>query len=155
MSSRPAVQLRRLLDATPERVFAAFADPTLVARWLRPSPDIKLTVLSFDFRVGGSYRFAYDVADGQRMVVGGGFRAIEPPTRLVFSWLIEPPDEHAGIDSEVTVQLVPRGKSTELAIQHAHFGRSDAERRHEQGWSGALALLEAHLHQSSDPGDGH
>lgn len=145
MSARDGVEVRRLLDASPEAVFAAFADDELVAQWLRPSPDVKLTVLSFDFRPGGSYRFAYDVTTEQRMVVGGTFLAIEAPTRIVFSWLIEPPDEHAGIAPEVTVQLVPRGSSTELTIRHAQLGREDAEQRHDQGWRGALDLLEASL----------
>lgn len=145
MSSRRGVEVRRLLDASPEKVFAAFADRRLIAQWLRPSPDVKLTVLAFDFRPGGAYRFAYDVADAQRMVVGGTFFSIEAPARIVFTWLIEPPDEHAGIDSEVTVQLVARGSSTELTIIHAKFRHEDANQRHEQGWSGALDLLEASL----------
>jgi uncharacterized protein YndB with AHSA1/START domain len=153
MSSRDGVEVRRLLDASPERVFAAFSDQKLVARWLRPSPDVKLTVLEFEFRTGGAYRFAYEVSAEQRMVVGGTFHAIEAPARIVFSWLIEPPDEHAGLDSEVTVQLVPRGSSTELTIRHAKFGRADADRRHDQGWRGALDLLEAGLRGGSRDGD--
>jgi uncharacterized protein YndB with AHSA1/START domain len=145
----PGVDVRRLVDASPERVFGAFADKSLLAQWLRPSPDVKLTVLAFDFRPGGAYRFAYDVPDGRRMVVGGTFRTIESPSRIVFSWLIEPPDEHAGIDSEVTVTLVPSGTATELTIRHAKFGRADAELRHEQGWRGALDLLEAQLREEA------
>lgn len=145
MSASRGVEVRRLLEAPPERVFSAFADKLLVAQWLRPSQDVKLTVLDFDFRVGGAYRFAYDVPDGRRMVVGGIFRIIQAPSRIAFSWLIEPPDEHAGIDSEVTVLLVARGSSTELTICHANFGRADAEARHEQGWRGALDLLDLAL----------
>ena len=147
MSSMPGVEVRRVLDAPAGKVFAAFADQKLVAQWLRPSPDVKLTVLAFDFRPGGAYRFAYDVSDHQRMVVGGTFREIDAPARIVFTWLIEPPDEHAGIDSEVTVLLVPRGSYTELTIRHARFGRADADMRHEQGWRGALDLLAACLRQ--------
>lgn len=153
MSSLTGVEIRRLLDAPQEKVFAAFADQKLVAQWLRPSPDVKLTVLAFDFRPGGAYRFAYDVSDHQRMIVGGIFRTIDAPVRIVFSWLIEPPDEHAGIDSEVTVQLVPRGSSTELTIRHAKFLREDADMRHEQGWRGALDLLETSLREA--PGGRH
>jgi uncharacterized protein YndB with AHSA1/START domain len=152
-ASSPGVGVRRLLNASPEKVFAAFGDQGLVAQWLRPSPDVKLTVLGFDFRPGGAYRFAYDVPDGQRMIVGGTFRTIDAPSRIVFSWLIEPPDEHAGIDSEVTVNIVPRGASAELTIRHERFGRADAKLRHEQGWSGALDLLEAQLRQKARDGN--
>jgi uncharacterized protein YndB with AHSA1/START domain len=149
-SAMSGVNVRRLLNAPPEKVFAAFADPRLVAQWLRPSPDVKLTVLAFDFRPGGAYRFAYDVSDQQRMIVGGTYCAIEAPARIVFTWLIEAPDEHAGIDSEVTVELVPRGPSTELTICHAKFGRQDADIRHEQGWRGALDLLDAKLREGRE-----
>lgn len=144
-AGRPGVDIRRLLNASPDEVFAAFADKGLVAQWLRPSPDVRLTVLEFDFRAGGAYRFAYDVPGRQRMVVGGTFSTIEATSRIVFSWLIEPPDEHAGILSEVTVTLIPRGSSTELIIRHANFGRADADMRHDEGWRGALDLLEARM----------
>lgn len=152
-ASSAGVEVRRLLDASPEKVFAAFAQQDLVAQWLRPSPDVRLTVLGFDFRLGGVYRFAYDVPDGRRMIVGGTFRTIEAPSRIVFSWLIEPPDEHAGIDSEVTVNIVPRGASTELTIRHANLDRVGADRRHEQGWRGALDLLEAQLRRKARDGN--
>jgi uncharacterized protein YndB with AHSA1/START domain len=147
MNEPDGVLVRRVLAASPVRVFAAFADAALVAKWLRPSPDVKLTVLDFDFRVGGAYRFAYDTPARERMMVGGVFRLIEPPARLVFSWLIEPPDPHAGIDSEVTVTLLPRAAATELRIRHAKFGRADADQRHELGWRGALDLLTEQLQE--------
>jgi uncharacterized protein YndB with AHSA1/START domain len=135
------VEIRRRLSASAERVFAAFADAELVARWLTPSPDVKLTVLGFDFRVGGAYRFAYDTPDGQRMLVGGTFHSIERPARLVFSWLIEPPDVHAGIASEVTVSITSLGAEAELVIVHDKLEREDAVARHAEGWAGALARL--------------
>jgi uncharacterized protein YndB with AHSA1/START domain len=54
-------------------------------------------LLQFDFREGGAYRFAYHVPGGQIMTVRGVYRSIEPPSKIVFSWVIEPPDEHAGL----------------------------------------------------------
>jgi uncharacterized protein YndB with AHSA1/START domain len=136
------VEVRRHLAASPERVFAAFASAEIVARWLRPSPDVKLTVLELEFREGGRYRFAYDTPAGERMLVGGVYRKIQAPNRLEFSWLIEPPDPHAGIESQVTVSIEPGAGGTDLLILHERFGRADANARHAEGWRGALDQLQ-------------
>jgi uncharacterized protein YndB with AHSA1/START domain len=137
----PEVQLRRLLRASPERVFAAFAKPELVSAWLRPSPDIGLDVLEMDFRVGGAWRFAYHVPNAPIVVICGEYRVIEPPSKLVYSWIIEPPDEHAGLRSEVTVTLTPAADGTELNISHHRLTLPGSPERHAQGWEGALDLL--------------
>ena len=134
------VEVRRRFAAGPERVFAAFAEARLVGRWLSPSPEITLTLLQFDFREGGGYRFAYDFPGG-RTVVAGRYRSIEPPSKIVFSWTIEPPDEHAGIESEVTVTIRRDGAETELVIHHEKLTRAGAAARHDQGWRGALEQL--------------
>ncbi len=112
------LEVRRRFAADPEKVFAAFAEARLVGRWLSPSPDITLTLLQFDFREGGAYRFAYGVPGGETVIVGGRYRSIEPPSKIVFSWMIEPPDEHAGIESEVTVTITREGGGAELVIRH-------------------------------------
>lgn len=133
--------VRRLLSAPPEMVFGTFADPQLVSRWLKPSLDVRLEVLAFDFRAGGAYRFAYHVPDGQIMHVNGAFRAIDPPSRLVFSWNIEPPDEHVGIQSEVHISITPHGAGCELHVRHVDLLRPGAPERHAEGWTGALENL--------------
>ncbi|HEY0801163.1 MAG TPA: SRPBCC domain-containing protein [Steroidobacteraceae bacterium] len=140
-ANKPDAEVRQRFAAAPEKVFAAFAEAGLVERWLRPSPQIRLTVLQFDFRQGGAYRFAYHVPEGPTMIVGGSYALIEPPSKIVFSWIIEPPDEHAGIESEVTVTITPQGSGSELFIRHAKFVRPDAIQRHAEGWHGALVQL--------------
>jgi uncharacterized protein YndB with AHSA1/START domain len=104
-----------------------------------------LRVVQFDFRVGGTYRFAYDVPGSPTMFVNGVYQTIEPPWTIVFSWNIEPPDEHAGVRSEVTVTLAPRGTGTDLRIRHAQLTLPGARERHEAGWRGALDHLVALL----------
>jgi uncharacterized protein YndB with AHSA1/START domain len=146
MSPEAAVaEIRRHFLAEPERVFSAFANAEMVSRWLRPSPEIKLTVLKLDFRVGGAYRFAYHVPDGQIMTVNGTYRSIERPSRIVFSWNIEPPDEHAGLQSEVVVVITAAGGGSELHIRHERLTQAGAATRHSEGWHGALDRLAALL----------
>jgi uncharacterized protein YndB with AHSA1/START domain len=141
MTARAYAEVRHRFAALPEKVFAAFAEPHLIVRWLMPSPEITLTVLQFDFRVGGAYRFAYHLPDGKNVIVGGVYRSIVPPSAIVFSWIIEPPDEHAGIDSEVTVSIRPDEGGTELLIRHEKLMRADAIQRHAEGWRGAIDRL--------------
>lgn len=142
MKAGERAEVRRRLAASPERVFAAFASAEVVAQWLTPSPDVKLTVLELDFREGGHYRFAYDTPEGQRMLVGGVYRSIEAPSRLVFSWLIDPPDIHAGIESQVTVSIASSAEGSDLRILHERFDRADANARHSEGWAGAVEQLQ-------------
>ena len=148
-SEAPFAEIRRRLTATPERVFAAFSDATLLSRWLTPSAEIAMSVLAFDFRVGGSYRFAYHVPDGTVMIVNGTYLAIESPGRIAFSWNIEPPDEHAGLQSEVVVSIRADAAGSELHIRHSLLTLPGAEERHSTGWLGALDLLDVLLNNST------
>jgi uncharacterized protein YndB with AHSA1/START domain len=138
-------QVTRHLSAPPERIFAAFASAELVARWLSPSPEIELQVLTYDFQVRGHYRFAYHVPTGQIMHVHGSFLEIVPPRVLVFSWIIEPPDEHAGIDSKVRVAVAGALDGSILTIVHERLDQPGAAERHTGGWLGALDRLESLL----------
>jgi uncharacterized protein YndB with AHSA1/START domain len=79
------------------------------------------------------------------MFVNGEYRVIEPPSKIVFSWNIEPPDEHAGIRSEVTITLTPDGSGTRLLIRHQQLTEAGAARRHAEGWRGAIDQLTAML----------
>jgi uncharacterized protein YndB with AHSA1/START domain len=149
-AARSSAEVRRRFGATPEQVFAAFADARLVGRWLKPAPEIALTVLQFEFRVGGAYRFAYQPPGQPTVIVFGAYRTIEPPSKLAFSWLIEPPDVHAGIESEVTVTITPQAGGAELVIRHDKLGPAEAVLRHDQGWRGALDHLSALLEIGND-----
>jgi uncharacterized protein YndB with AHSA1/START domain len=140
-SNELLVQVERVVAAPPARVFRAFSDAQLLPRWLTPSPEIAMRVEALDFREGGAYRFVYTLPDRSEVGIGGVYRTIRPPARLVFSWIIDPPDEHAGIESEVTVTIDPAGEGSRLTIRHLGWPIVGAARRHEGGWVGALVQL--------------
>jgi uncharacterized protein YndB with AHSA1/START domain len=140
--SSDQVELVRRLKTQPAIVFAAFADPMLVSSWLKPSRGIRLEVLDYDFCVGGEYRFAYHVPDLPVMRVSGQFRLIDAPHSIAFSWNIEPPDVHAGIQSQVHVGIRAAGTGSEIDIRHTKLVKPGAPQRHAEGWDGALTLLE-------------
>lgn len=135
------VEVRRRFDAAPTLVFAASSDPGLVQRWLKPGPRVTLDVLNYDFRAGGQYRFAYRTPGEPLMHVNGAFQQIEPPSHIVFSWNIEPPDIHAGLHSEVHIAINAQAHGCELVIRHVNLSRDGAPRRHGEGWRGALEGL--------------
>jgi uncharacterized protein YndB with AHSA1/START domain len=79
------------------------------------------------------------------MHVHGSFLEIVPPRVLVFSWIIEPPDEHAGIESEVRVSIAGVFGGSVLTIVHGRLDQPGAAERHTAGWLGALDRLESAL----------
>jgi uncharacterized protein YndB with AHSA1/START domain len=78
----------RVFDAPRERVFAAFTDPALIARWWGPH-GTKTTVELMDVRPGGRWRFVIrNDSDGRKNGFGGTYREVSGPERIVqtFEW---------------------------------------------------------------------
>ena len=48
--------IERSYPVTPQKVFAAFADPAQKRRWFAPDPAERMEEFEMDFRVGGSER---------------------------------------------------------------------------------------------------
>lgn len=83
-------EIERTLAATPEHVFAAFADVTLKTRMLAPSDDSSPSDQEasgdFDFRVGGHERFEFVGEDGRTLRYDAQYYDIVPNQRIVYSY---------------------------------------------------------------------
>jgi uncharacterized protein YndB with AHSA1/START domain len=77
------IVMTRVLDAPRSMVFDAFTKPELVRRWLLGPEGWSMPVCEIDLRVGGTYRYVWRHAKGQEMGMGGEFREIVPPERIV------------------------------------------------------------------------
>jgi uncharacterized protein YndB with AHSA1/START domain len=89
------IVMTRDFNAGRQLVFDAFTKPDLIRRWLRGPDGWSLASCEMDLRVGGKWRFVWrDNANGQDMGMGGVFREIDKPSRLVHTEKFEgAPDE--------------------------------------------------------------
>lgn len=136
------------LAATPERVFAALTRADEVPAWWGSEQEYQTTSWSADVRVGGKWRAEGRGADGKPFTVGGEFREVDPPRRLVFTWK---PDWDTAITT-VSYLLEANGGGTRLTLRHDGFaGRVEALRGHTQGWELVLGWLDGHLQRGASP----
>jgi uncharacterized protein YndB with AHSA1/START domain len=77
------IAMTRLFTAPRGLVFATHTEPELLKHWLSGPPGWTMPVCEVDLRVGGSYRFEWAGADGMRMGMGGVYREIAAPERIV------------------------------------------------------------------------
>jgi uncharacterized protein YndB with AHSA1/START domain len=78
------IAITRVFDAPRRLVFDAHTKPELVKRWLLGPPGWSMPVCEIDLRVGGKYRWVWrHDRDGTQMGMGGVYREIAAPERLV------------------------------------------------------------------------
>jgi uncharacterized protein YndB with AHSA1/START domain len=135
--------IERTFNASPERVFAAWTEPAMLARWWGPE-GAKLPGALMDFRVGGRYRTAMTGPDGNAHIMSGVYKEIVPPRRLVFTWAWEE-DGKRGHETEITIDLEPAGKATKMRFVQEVFATSKALEGHQMGWDASFALLDKAL----------
>ena len=74
--------------ATPERVFAAFADKTKKRRWCVEGEGFTIEEFEMDFRVGGRERSRFRFEGGPAIVCDAVYQDIVPDKRIVFVYLL-------------------------------------------------------------------
>jgi uncharacterized protein YndB with AHSA1/START domain len=137
-----SLEVRRVVSATPARVYAAWTTPALLAKWFAPADTFSVVVHSADVRPGGRYRIEMVPPQGPSHIAIGEYRELDPPRRLVFTWRWEndPPR-----DTLVTVELQSHADGTEVVLRHVLFPTAADRDQHRDGWTGCLARLEAGL----------
>ena len=76
------VAFTRTFDAPAQLVFDAFTRPEHIVRWLG-RPGDKMTICEVDLRVGGKWRYFWQLREGGEMGISGEFREIDAPHRIV------------------------------------------------------------------------
>ncbi|MEM7272431.1 MAG: SRPBCC domain-containing protein [Actinomycetota bacterium] len=125
------VRYRRQIDAPAEVVFGLLSTAAGMTEWLAVDAEI-------DLRVGGQIRWTH--ANGAR--VAGRILAVEPPTRLVFTYGWIGSEDVAPGRTEVAIELLaePGGARTELTLVHRELP-TDRRDDHRAGWVHFLGEL--------------
>lgn len=139
MSDRE-LRVERLIAAPPERVFQYFTDPKLFSTWWGPE-GMTATADTLDVRVGGTWRTTMRSADGRAMTVGGVYRAVEAPRRLVFTWAWDGENGARGFETEVTITFAAAPGGTKLVILQKEFETAESSDMHGRGWNSTLDKL--------------
>jgi uncharacterized protein YndB with AHSA1/START domain len=106
----------RVFDAPRERVWAAFTDPALIARWWgRRSTDT--VVERQELQPGGAWRFVENNTDGTHAAFRGVYREVVAPERLVYTFEWGGMPGHVLVDTATFEDL---GERTRLTI-HSLF----------------------------------
>jgi uncharacterized protein YndB with AHSA1/START domain len=136
------IAITRLVTASPETVFAAWVEPERLAAWWWP--QLAGTTYDVDARPGGGYRIQSPVIGA---TVSGVYSEVDPPRRLVFSWVWEAEGVVAPAE-QVDVTLAAVESGTQVDVRH-HCARGTADADLAQGWNDVLDRLVRVLGQST------
>ena len=75
------------IAAPPQRVFEALTDPKQAPQWWGQEGLYRITEYRGDVRVGGKWASVGMGADGKEFRVDGEYLEIDPPRRLVYTWI--------------------------------------------------------------------
>jgi uncharacterized protein YndB with AHSA1/START domain len=144
--------LTRLIDAPPERVYAAWTQPDLIKKWFTPKP-VETIVAETDVRPGGSSYIVMRLPDGTEMPNRGVYLEVVPNKKLVFTdawtsaWVPSAKPFMTGI-----LTFENEGGKTRYTARVRHWTKEDRE-THEKmgfhtGWGKATDQLEELLKNS-------
>ena len=138
--------IERRYPVSPERVFAAFADPAKKRKWFAESDGTTVREFEMDFRVGGSEHSRFKMPDGTPLANDTSYHDIEPNRRIVFAYTMSVGGRRISA-SLSTIELVPTDKGTDFVYteQAAFFEGSDGAKIREAGWSSLFERLEKEL----------
>jgi uncharacterized protein YndB with AHSA1/START domain len=96
------------LQHSPEKVWRALTDPSLLAEWLLPAVGLEL-------EPGAAFTFQTQPHPGWDGTVNCRFLEIEPGKKLSYAWVV------AEMDTVVTFTLTPTSSGTRLSLLHSGF----------------------------------
>jgi uncharacterized protein YndB with AHSA1/START domain len=129
------VRVTHRFDASAERVYDAFLDPTRASKFMFATATGQIVRCEIDARVGGTFTIV-DRRDGEDVVHTGKYLALERPRRIVFTLSVP---KYSSDNNTITIEIAPLRKGCELTLTHELKAEHAAYRDGaEEGWRGIL-----------------
>jgi uncharacterized protein YndB with AHSA1/START domain len=126
----PTLTATTRIAAPPEVVFPYFTDPALIITWLGDRADL-------DPQPGGVFSVDFGSA-----LARGRYLAVEPPTRVVFTWGLPGNETMPAGSTTVEIILTADGDETVVSLTH-HDLPGEHRPGHKKGWDARLGALPA------------
>ncbi|HAK06175.1 MAG TPA: SRPBCC domain-containing protein [Spartobacteria bacterium] len=136
-----SLEIKRLIKAPRDRVYAAWTDPAQLRQWFGPE-NVQTHDLIADARAGGKFRWDLSNPEGEKMTCHGEYRELQPGKKIVFTWQWEDDETWENHTSIVTVELSDCDGGTELRLKHEQLPNEESRNGHTRGWNSALDKLE-------------
>jgi len=105
--------VERSYEASPARVFAAWADPAAQARWFAGPDEWETAEFELDFRVGGRETNRGGPPGGPVHSFHGYYQDIVPDQRIIYTYDMHLDETRISV-SLATVEFTPAGRGTRL-----------------------------------------
>lgn len=133
------VQLHRVLNAPPERVYRAFLDPDALVKWMCPH-GFTAKVHSMDAKVGGGYKMSFtNFTTKSSHSFGGKYIELKPNELIKYTDKFDDPNMPGEMQMTATFRKVMGG--TELKITQEGIPDMIPVEMCYMGWQQSLMLL--------------
>lgn len=128
------LKLTRLIDAAPERVYAAWTQPELLKLWFAPLPWTT-PIAELEVRPGGSSLIVMRAEDGSDFPYRGVYLEAVPNARLVFTNAYTKAWEPAAKPfTTVVLTFEPHAGMTKYTALVRHWNTADREAHEKMGF---------------------
>jgi uncharacterized protein YndB with AHSA1/START domain len=134
------LRIERAFTAPIQRVFEAWTSDVVLRRWLHGMRGWETPTAEVDLRVGGTIRIVMrDPTDGTEAGATGEYTVVDPPRRLVFTWVWDDrPEEQQLIELEFSEQ---DGRTT-VRMTNSSIPTDERRESQERGWNVCYDNLE-------------
>ncbi|KAF0843026.1 uncharacterized protein YndB with AHSA1/START domain [Methylovorus glucosotrophus] len=133
------VNLHRVFQAPPQRVYQAFLNADALAKWLPPY-GFTCNVHHLEAKTGGTFRMSFtNFSSGDQHAFSGEYLELIPDTKLRYTDRFDDPNLPGAL--EVTVTLTEVSCGTDIAIQQTGIPAAIPVESCYLGWQQSLAQL--------------